>query len=185
MRLTTKRLIIREISRKDASDIIRNVNDLRVSRYLLVVPYPYKRKNAEEWISSCIKDSKKKKRTDYSLAIELKNEKRLVGVISIMHLNKFQGIAEIGFWLGKEYWRQGIMSEAIAAILKFSFEKLKLRRIDWNAFAENRVSNILAKKFGFINEGIRRKSMRAKSNGKIHDANLYGLLREEWKKRAN
>ncbi|MBN2459238.1 GNAT family N-acetyltransferase [Candidatus Woesearchaeota archaeon] len=183
MRLTTERLVIREIRKSDVKDIVRNANNLNVSRYLLRVPYPYRKKDGEWWVGLCQKDSKKKPRIDYQFAIELKSEKRLIGAISLMHVDRFQGTAEIGFWLGEGYWRQGIMSEAIRVVLEIGFEKLKLRRINWNAFAENKGSNALAKKFSFKFEGVKRKDVRSKATGKIHDHNLCGLLFEDWKRK--
>lgn len=183
MRLVTRRLIIREIKKSDVKDIVRNANNLNVSRYLLKVPYPYRRRDAESWVAMCIKESKEKPRANYQMAIELKSEKRFIGVISLTHVDRFQGTGRIGFWLGEDYWGQGIMSEAIEAVLKFGFEKLKLRRINWNAFVENKASNALARKFGFVFEGRRRKSLRSKATGRVHDDNLRGLLIEEWKKK--
>jgi ribosomal-protein-alanine N-acetyltransferase len=182
MRLTTDRLIIREYEKKDASDLIENINDLEVSKYLLVVPHPYRDKEAAWWLNQCQKNAKKKLRADYEFAIELKSEKKLVGGISLKKVDSFQGKAEIGFWLGKKYWRQGLMTETIAAMLEFAFNRLGLRRIDWCAFAENEASNALAKKMGFTFEGTLRKGVRSKADGVIHDENFYGLLKEEWLK---
>jgi ribosomal-protein-alanine N-acetyltransferase len=182
MRLTTDRLVIREFEKKDLSSLIRNINDLEVSQYLLLVPYPYRKKDAEWWINHCQEEAKKKPRVNYDLGIELKSSKELVGGIGLTHADYFQGTAEIGFYLGKDYWRQGIMSEAIKSVVDFAFDKLKMRRINWYAYVENEASNELAKKMGFVFEGTRRKAARAKATGKVHDDNMYGLLREDWRR---
>jgi len=182
MKLITKRLILRDLTIKDAKYITENINNLKVSRYLLVVPYPYYIKDGKNWIKKCIKDSKKKKRVNYEFAIMLKTDKKVIGAISLREVDKEQGSAKIGYWLGKKYWRQGIMSEAFNEIINFAFKKLKLRRLDIEAFKENNASNGLIKKMGFKYEGRLREYRKAKSTGRIHDANIYGLLRKEWRK---
>lgn len=167
---------------KDIKDIIENINNLKVSRYLLVVPYPYKIKDAKWWINHCKKQEKAKPRKSYEFNIELKSEKKIIGGVGITHIDAYQGTATLGYWLGEKYWKKGIMTEAAKKIIDFGFNKLKLRRIDVEAFTKNKDSNALIKKLGFTYEGTLRRAKRAKSTGKIHDENIYGLLREEWKK---
>ena len=182
MKLITKRLIIREIRNKDKKDLLKNINDLDVSRNLLVVPYPYKNKDAEWWINKCEKEAKEKPRKNYNLIIELKSKKVLIGGVGLVKVDRFQGTAEVGYWLGKNYWRKGFMSETLKAILNFAFKKLKLRRMNLDTFRENKASSNLAKKNGFKFEGVKRKSVRSKADGKIHDDKIYGLLKEDWLK---
>jgi RimJ/RimL family protein N-acetyltransferase len=180
MKLTTKRLILRDYRRSDLDALVENINDLEISKNLLVVPHPYTVKDGEWWISHCEEEAKKNPRSKYSFAIALKEDGVFVGGIGLDKVDSYQGTAEIGYWLGKRYWRQGIMSEAVAEVIRFGFEDLGLRRIDLNAFAENVASNELAKKFGFAYEGTGIKRARAKSDGVVHDENYYGLLREQW-----
>jgi RimJ/RimL family protein N-acetyltransferase len=182
MRLETKRLILRDYKIGDLKDLVKNINNLKVSRYLLVVPYPYKKKDGIWWLKKQKKDNKKKKKEEYNFAIELKEEKKLIGCIGINKIDYYQGKASIGYWLGEDYWRQGIMSEALPKVLDFAFKKLKLRRLEAGVFTENKASIGLLRKFGFKQEGIERKSYRAKSTGKIHDNCIHALLKKEFKK---
>jgi len=183
MKLETKRLILRDITMKDAKDIVKNLNNVKISRYLLVVPYPYTMKDAKWWVNECKRKAKEKPRESYSLHIELKSKKGIIGGVGLSKIDNFQGTASIGYWLGEDYWRQGIVSEAVREVLDFAFNKLKLRKVELYAFAENKASNALAKKMGFKLEGKIRKKSRDRATGKIHDDNFYGLLREEWKRR--
>lgn len=182
MRLTTERLILREPTIKDAKDIVRNINNLKVSGNLLRVPYPYNLKNAKWFINHCKEESKKKPRTTYSFSIELKSEKKIIGGIGLDDVNKEQGTAEIGYWLGENYWRQGIIREAATKMINFAFNKLKLRRLEAYVYKENGASQELAKSLGFKYEGCRRKAVKSKADGKIHDDCIHGLLEEDWKK---
>jgi len=181
MKLETKRLILRDITRKDTKDIIENINNLNVSKWLLVVPYPYKLKDAKWWVNHCQESRKKKKKDNYNFGIELKEEKKIIGGIGLEKIDKFQGKAEVGYWLGEDYWNQGYGSEALNEVLKFAFNKLKLRRIQAGVFAGNPSSGKLLEKFGAKLEGTKRKAVKCKADGKIKDELIYGLLKEEWR----
>jgi len=181
MKLITKRLILRPLKDSDAKSIVENINDLDISKWLLVIPYPYKLKDAKEWIKKNKENWRKKGKDDYTFGIELKEEKKIIGGIGIHKINKFQGKADIGYWIGKKYWRKGYGSEALKAILDFAFKKLKLRRIEAGVFFGNPSSGKLLEKFGAKKEGLKRKSCKSKANNKIHDEFIYGLLKEDYK----
>jgi len=66
-------------------------------------------------------------------------------------------------------------------MINYAFDKLKLRRLMIPAFATNKGSNGLAKSLDFTFEGILRQAVKCKATGKIHDENVWGLLRKEWK----
>jgi RimJ/RimL family protein N-acetyltransferase len=182
MKLETKRLILREWTKKDVNDLIEGLNNLNVSRWLAFVPHPYTKKDAEDWINCCINDARKgEKRDSYRFAIELKSEKKVIGGISLDRIDKFQGTAGGGWWLNEKYHRKGYGTEALAARIRFAFGRLKLRRIENGFFKGNLSSFKLQKKLGYKIEGLRRKAYRCKADGKIRDEYVTGLLKEEWK----
>ncbi len=182
MKLITKRLILRPFNSGDIKDIQKNINNLNVTKWLLVVPYPYRMKDAKWWVDQCKKEYKNKKRNKYNFGIELKKERKIIGGISLDHADKFQEKATVGYWLGEDYWKSGYGSEALNAILKFGFNKLKLRRIEAEVFAGNPSSGKLLEKFGAKLEGRRKKACRCRADKKIKDDLIYGLLKEEWRK---
>ena len=174
MHIVTERLILRPPTLKDAADIVENVNNLSVSRYLAVVPYPYTIKDARFFIKLSKKDP-------HNFGIALKQTGKIIGMIGLKNLNDFVKRAEVGYWLGEKYWGQGIATEALQALIKYSFRKLKLVRLQAGTAVENKASAKLLKKVGFKKEGLRRKAMRAKSTGKWHDTYHFGLLRSDVK----
>lgn len=180
--IKTKRLILRDLERNDRRDLAEQANNLNVSRYLETVPYPYSIKDAESFIKHCKKEARKKPREKYELGIELKQEKKLIGIISLTKVDRFNKTGGFGYWLGEKYWKQGIMTEAFEKLIAYAFTKLRLQRLNVEAFVENEASNALIRKMGFRYEGTRLKFMRSKSTGKIHDIHIYGLLKEEWRK---
>jgi len=181
MKLKTKRLILRPINNKDAKSIQRNINNLNVSSWLLVVPHPYNMKDAKWWINENKKKWKAKEKKDYNFGIELREEKAIIGGTGIHHIDKRQGTATVGYWIAQKYWHKGYASEALSALLNFAFNKLKLRRLEAEVFVGNNKSKRLAKKFGFKEEGIRRQASVCKATGKIHDNYVLGLIRKEYK----
>ena len=166
----------------DTKSIAENINNLNVSKWLLVVPYPYSLKDAKDWVKNCNKDAKAKPRKEYTFGIELKQEKKIIGAIGIHKVDRYQGKATLGYWLGEKYWRNGYGSEATKEIINYVFKKLKLRRLEAGVFEENPSSGKLLEKFGFIKEGFKRESYKSKAEGKIRNEISYGLLKKDYMK---
>jgi RimJ/RimL family protein N-acetyltransferase len=182
MKLETKRLILRDWSKKDIADLIEGLNNYKVSKWLALVPNPYTKKDAEDWISYCKQNAKSKNRS-YYFAIELKSEKKVIGGIGIDKINKFHGIGGGGFWINEKYHGKGYGTEALAAKIGFAFNKLKLRRLESGFFKGNKPSLNLQKKFGYKVEGLRRKGFKCKADGKLKDEYTTALLKEDWNRK--
>lgn len=173
MMLKTKRLVLRPIRDSDAKDIVKQISNLKISKWLLVVPYPYTMKDAKIWVAKCKKNAKKHPITDYNFVISLKG--RHIGDINLRKVDRFQGTAELGYWLSEDYWRQGYMSEAAKKVLELA-KKLKLRRVQAGVFRGNKASAGLLKSLGFKCEGCLRKVARCRATGKVGDEYIFGKL---------
>jgi ribosomal-protein-alanine N-acetyltransferase len=180
MRIKTERLILREISQKDLRKLFEHMNNIQISENLVGVPHPYPKREARWWINHAQYAMRKRPRTEYILAITPEGEDTMIGEVILRDVERDHGKANLVYWLSKKYRRQGLVSEAVKAIMDFSFTTLKLRRLEITAFAENRASNNLATKLGFKYEGTQRKGTRAESTGKVHDDNLYSILDYEY-----
>jgi len=180
--LETKRLILRKPRLSDAKDIIEGIGDFEISKNLSKVPYPYKKKDAEIWIKRSIKKSKRNVQDGYNFILELKSDKKVIGCLGIHKLNKQQGVCETGSWLNRKYHRKGYMTEAKIAVNELVFNQLKMRKMETEAFADNKASNATQRAVGYKYEGCRKKHSVSQATGKIHNNNLYGLLKEDWKK---
>jgi len=182
MELKTKRLILRPLKKSDWKDIVEGVGELDVAKMTKSIPYPYTKKDALEWINKNIKKNRKKEKESYNFALELKSEKKVIGDIDLSKINKFSGTATTGSWINKQYWRKGYITEAKIAVNDFAFNKLKLRKLNSEVFKNNKASNATQKKVGYKLEGIEKEQVRSLSTKEIHDVNLYGLLKEDWRK---
>lgn len=178
MKLKTQRLILREVEERDVDDLVEGAGYLKVSGNLLVVPHPCTNEDAKWFISHCKEKIEEDPRKGYNFAVEF--EGKMVGVVSLANVDEFNGTATLGLWLNEKYWRKGIMSEATIAVIDFAFDKLKLRRINSEAFSDNNASIEFQKSLGFKEEGLSRKRDKSKATGEIHDSVMLGLLKEDW-----
>ncbi len=178
MKLAAERLILRDVSMKDAKDIAENANDYGVWYFTESIPYPYNLKDAKFFVNKCKKEQKEKVRKSYNFGITIKGNNKVIGLMGLFHINKLHKHAEIGYWLGKKYRKQGIMYEAEKAILDFGFNILKLNKIYGKAMTENAGSNKLFKKFGFRKVGILKEELI--KNGKKKDGYQWELLKRNY-----
>jgi len=180
MDLETDRLIIRNWKENDIDDLIEGLNNLSVSKWLALVPFPYLRENAAEWINYCIKNDIENNKNGYEFAIELKSNHKVIGGVSISLINKIHGTAGGGIWINEKYHKNGYGKEAFAEKIRFSFEELGLRKLENGFFDGNESSKKMQEKFGYKIEGKRRKKYYCMADGELKDEIITGLLKEEW-----
>lgn len=172
--IETERLILRQWSLGDIDDVVEGLNNLNVTRWLAGAPYPYTTKDAEYFINKSINNKL------YNFAIVLKSENKVIGGTQLTNINISNGTAGGGIWINEKYWGKGYGSEAFGARIKYAFEVLKLRRLENGYFKGNEKSHKMQLRFGYKDEGIRRKQFVSKATGKIEDEYITGLLRDEW-----
>lgn len=182
MKLETKRLILRQPELSDLDDVVEGVGEYDVSKMMVPIPYPYKEEDGKNFIKNQIKKWRSKDKTNYLFFIELKSEKKVIGALGLHNVDSFSGIAVTGSWINKKYWKNGYMTEAKIAVNDFAFNVLNLRRLESPVFTDNKASNATQLKMGYKLEGLKRKVGKSLASGKIHDENIYGLLKEDWKK---
>lgn len=98
----------------------------------------------------------------------------LLGTIGFWRLVPEHHRAEIGYGLHPSYWQQGLMSEALAAVLDFGFRTLRLHSVEANVNPHNAASIRLLEKHGFRREAYFREDYYFR--GKFLDSAIYSLL---------
>ena len=174
--LETKRLILRRFEITDAKDMFENwASDPEVTKYLTWPTHEnidVSRYVVNDWVSSYGNDNY------YSWAIELKEDKKVVGTIAAVKVNDIVGAIEIGYCIGRNYWGKGITAEAGKAVTKFFFEEVKANRVCAYHAPENPNSGKVMKKIGMTYEGTLRQSDIC--NQGVVDAAVYSILKEEY-----
>jgi ribosomal-protein-alanine N-acetyltransferase len=84
------------------------------------------------------------------------------------------GRADVGYWLGRRYWGQGIMTEALSALLHLGFDTLDYAKIEADVFVGNPRGIRLVESVGMTREGVVRRMHRKR--GQWVDAAVYGIL---------
>ncbi|MBW2965154.1 GNAT family N-acetyltransferase [Candidatus Woesearchaeota archaeon] len=179
IRLKGKRIDLYIPTMKDVDGIVKHANDPKIAQWLDNLPHPYKRKDGEFFVKKIVRKGVEAK-TDYPFVIYEKEHGEIIGGIGIHHVNNKHKHAEIGYWIGRKFWRQGYGTEAVNLLLRFAFRRLKMNKVYARAFGPNKASQALLKKAGFKPEGLFRK--HSFKHGKFHDEPRFGLLREEYDK---
>lgn len=105
----------------------------------------------------------------------------LIGSIGLsLYLDHARG--EMGYWIGKPYWGRGYVTEAATEILRVGFEVLGLHRIHAHHMTGNPASGTVLRKLGMRHEGtLHHHTLKW---GEFHDIECYGLLADEFARRA-
>lgn len=107
-----------------------------------------------------------------------KSSGKAIGTCLLFRLEEGSARAELGYALGRAHWGQGLMREALSALLGTAFAAMALRRIEAEVDPRNFQSVRLLRRLGFTKEGLLRQRWVAK--GEVKDVEIYGLLRDEW-----
>ena len=173
--LTTLRLILRPFELSDAPEVQRLAGDWAIADTTLNIPHPYLDGMAETWINTHAEATRKAH--SITLAITRQSDSALLGAISLMSISK-RHQAELGYWIGKPYWGQGICTEAAQAVLAYAFNELALIRVYARHLARNPASGRVMQKLNMQYEG--RLRQHSKKWEHYEDCVLYGLLKNEW-----
>lgn len=145
--LTTERLILDELVETDIDDIIRYCQD-PVFEHYLSVPWPYTRADAEFFVRDFAPCSRADG-SEHVWAIREGSGEPLLGVVSIRRPS-----SDLGFWLGAEHRGQGLMPEAVAAVMDHWFGSGQ-PAVRWECVAGNTASASVARKAGLRYSGER------------------------------
>ncbi|MCD8080727.1 MAG: GNAT family N-acetyltransferase [Bacteroides sp.] len=135
-------------------------------------PVPYTLADAEAYIDNCLRME-----GDTQLCRAILADGKVVGSIGLFRCsNVYRYNAELGYWLARPYWNQGIMPEAIRRMCQIGFSAWDIVRIFAEPFGSNPASARVLEKAGFIREGTLKKGIFKR--GRFTDYHIYALLRE-------
>jgi [ribosomal protein S5]-alanine N-acetyltransferase len=110
--------------------------------------------------------------------VALQQDDRLVGTCGFNEWSPVHRWAELAYDLAQAHWGQGLMRRAVAAVLQWTFRQDQVDRVHAFVRVDNRRSERLLERGGFVREGCLR-SYRV-CRGQPHDFYIYGLLRSDW-----
>jgi [ribosomal protein S5]-alanine N-acetyltransferase len=166
--LNTNRLTLRRLDLDDIADLHLIRSDELVNRFINR-PKSLSHEDVKEFILTI----NKKIDDQHSCywAIEINTGRRLIGTICLFNFNDQKTVAEIGYELNPAYHGRGIMQEAIASVLKYGGETLRLSAFTAVCKPANIRSVNLLMKNGFL----RNEELELQAPEEIREFNIYTL----------
>ena len=171
MEIVLSRCVVRCFRPDDAPSLARHANNRAIWISLRdQFPHPYTLADAERWIGET---TGLEPPTHFAIAVD----GAAVGAVGL-HLKKDirRRTAEIGYWLGEEFWGRGITTEAVRAVTRDAFARFDLVRLYAGVFEGNRASMRVLEKAGYTREALLRKAVV--KDGRTLDLVLYAVVRE-------
>ena len=156
---------------RDREAIVRHANNRKVWLNLRDrFPHPYTNADARNWLEMVVGV-----RPENSFAIAVDDE--VVGGIGFtVQPDVGHRSAEIGYWLGEEFWGRGIATQALIAVTDYAFANYDLCRMYAHVFEWNPASARVLEKAGYEFEGRLRKSVT--KDGHTIDQLMYAVVRD-------
>ena len=164
----TPRLVLRSLEESDLPRVVELMGDWDVARWLSVVPYPYGMKEAHEFYRR-MAAALARGAPEYFL-LHRKSDGAQLGAVGLHppRENPQPGHMTIGYWLGKPYWGQGYMTEAVQPVIDFAFHRQNSDRLSADADPDNYASQNVLRKAGFACLGIGpAESVAQQSRGNV------------------
>jgi [ribosomal protein S5]-alanine N-acetyltransferase len=153
---------LREILINDAQDITHLLMNYNVSKHLWEIPNPYSIDDALEFIKCANSDFNTLKALHFAIESKIiprsRNNLKFVGTISVKNIDLVNKKADLGYWIGEQYWGRGMATECLKLIIDYAFSaELGLKQLCAYVFPENKASiRVLEKngmnKIGEVNE---------------------------------
>ena len=172
--IETKRLWLRQATQEDIEAVFAVFCDPKVTQFHDLNTFAHL-DEASKIIERRAKGFESGRGIRWAIVAEQNN--RLIGSCGFTW-HREANAAEIGYELKSQFWRQGIMSEALSAILQYGFSSRELQFVVAEVMLENVASKRLLEKLGFQSQGILRKHGFWK--GKHHDLEQFKLIKTEF-----
>ena len=163
--ITTQRLIIRKMKLTDSQDYFEWRSNPEYHKFL-----PSNAKDSLEYYQDIVKDCVESYSSDnpsFFYVIELANEKKVIGCVSIENVSEKYKNISIGWGLNLNYQGKGYAFEAVSAFIDYIFNNYDIHRIQISIWEGNEKSKKLAEKLGESKSCINhrmRKLMEIASN---------------------
>lgn len=176
-KLETNRLILRQFTIEDTDAMYNNwASDPEVTKYLT---WPHhetveiSRSVLNDWVSQYSNE------VCYQWAIVLKeNGNEPIGSIAAVRIDDTIEMVHMGYCIGKRWWKQGITSEALDALIKFFFEEVGVNRIELRHDPRNPNSGKVMQKCGLKYEGTHLEA-DWNNQGRC-DSVMYAILAKDY-----
>ena len=173
--ISAPRVDLRWMTRDDAPALLEVFGDTEVMRFWSSPPLADLQ--AAQQLVDEIQDYFHTRKL-FQWGVQLRGSPEVIGTGTLYDIDERHRRGGIGFALRRSVWGQGFATETIEALLRFSFERLDLHRMEADVDPENVRSLRALERQGFKREGYLRE--RWHHLGELRDTVFLGLLRREW-----
>lgn len=171
MELKLSNSVLREWRPGDEESLVRHANNRAIWRNLRdAFPHPYTVADAEHWIKIA---NPTMPITNFAVVVD---GEAVGGIGLVLKDDVFRRSAEIGYWLGEQFWGRGIVTEAVQAVTDYAFATFDVCRVSAGVFEWNPASTRVLEKAGYEFECRMRKSVT--KDGQTIDELIYAMIRE-------
>ena len=150
--LRTPRLRLRRPGPEDVAPMTRLACDYAISCMTTRMPYPYAETDARQFVELVGRQDRRLERT---FVIERDG----VGFVGAIGFHQPAGAPlEMGYWIGRPYWGQGLASEAACAAMRWADDDWGRRTMVAGHFVDNPASARVLIKAGFLYTGEPRRA---------------------------
>jgi RimJ/RimL family protein N-acetyltransferase len=172
--LETERLLLRPLEESDGDRIAEFMAERAVTEFLLYFSYPLNVTQVHNWLGDVLKASPEQ--CAYWAIVD-RPSNLLIGVLSLT-LDSYNRKGEIGYWMDRNFWGRGLMTEAVWRVVHYGFDTLNLHRLELTHMVANVASRRVAEKLGFQLEGCWREGHF--KSGQFRDVKIYGMLNVDY-----
>jgi RimJ/RimL family protein N-acetyltransferase/catechol 2,3-dioxygenase-like lactoylglutathione lyase family enzyme len=163
---------VRPWRRDDADDLVAALDDPDVSLWIPVIPYPYRLEDAEVFFDLADRESDAGRMIAGGIVDHA--DDRLLGGIGLSNISLGNASADVGYWIAAAERGKGVATRATALLVDWAFAELGLARVGLLADVDNVASRRVARKLGFVEEGVLRAHMMTRRGRR--DSVMYGRL---------
>ena len=173
--LISERLLLRRLNSSDNLDMYEYTSNPMVTEFLSWCAHTTI-EQANDFIKQTIIDYDHNDKR-YTWGIELKDKRKLIGVISIFDISFLSKRVELSYILNPNFQGMGYMHEALNRLIKYILEDIEFIRVQARCSTENISSMKLLDRIGMDLEGTLKKYWFMKGN--YHDVLLYAKTRND------
>ncbi len=178
--IESERLLFRDILHSDSNDLFEIYRNRKALKFQVISPF---RSMAEVKRYVDVVHDGYQNRYFIRWGLVEKQTGKLIGLISLHHLELWNYKAEIGYMLNEAYWNMGYATEAVDKLLEMGLVKWGLHKVEAEIHPGNAASMRVVEKLGFVKDGYKREAAFDREKKSYQDRILYSLLADEYKKK--
>jgi RimJ/RimL family protein N-acetyltransferase/catechol 2,3-dioxygenase-like lactoylglutathione lyase family enzyme len=156
----------------DGRALVAALDDPEISLWIPVIPYPYRLTDALAWFELVKREGDAGRMV--AGAITDARDGHLLGAIGLSSISRGNASAEVGYWVRTDERGRGVATRATALLVEWGFAELELDRIALLADVDNVASRRIARRLGFVEEGVLRSHLMTRRGRR--DSVMYARL---------